>query len=727
MADLAGRDAQEEPETSRISEPPTSPGATVEPDPPASPRRRRRRTRLLAVLATLGVLVGVPAGAGAWYYDSVPVPAVDLVLPETATFLFANGQEMARLGELNRTVVDAPENLRRTVVSAQDRTFYEHSGLDFARIARTVWGGDAGDGNTSASTITEQYARGLADLGGRDVSAKTRVAIMARKLEQQYSKDEILDGFLNMVYFGRGAYGVEAAAQAYFSRPASALSVAQAAVLAAVLKQPEPVSGGHQGYDPAHNEPAARQRWNYVLDGMVEKGWLDGGTRAGLRYPEVNRNDADACVLNCLDRPTGNIVRYVIDELEAMGYTDWKSGGYRVTTSIKQGMQVTLERTVRRSVPGSGLNGQPANLMAAMVAVDPATGRVVAYYGGENGTGIDYAGTTPLETNRQGATTQQGGAVVGGHPPGNSFAIYTLAAGLTEGVAVGSRWDALAVRDGAITLSNRGRVPQCGRGCTLEQSAHLSYVAPFYWLTKGLGAAKVVDTAKAAGIRHLWTDSGEGVDLTAASGGAVAPAKFDTPVGYGQYGVTVLDHASGLATFAARGVHRTAHFVVSVQKRVRGGEWKPIGGERLTPRAAVEPDRVDDVVAVLAGHPGPALDGRPSARLTGEWELNTPNAPSTQSTPGAENGDAWMVGFTPQLAAAVWVGNVRDRGPLRYAPDLRHPERLVTVQGSNLPALIWQRFMNDVHRGLPVAAFPERRNTGRVDHPLANGSPAPGR
>jgi membrane peptidoglycan carboxypeptidase len=332
----------------------------------------------------------------------------------------------------------------------------------------------------------------------------------------------------------------------------------------------------------------------------------------------------------------------------------------------------------------------------------------LAYYGGETGRVVDYAGPN-----------LSGNGSVGGHPAGSSFAIYPLAAGLAENVSVGSHWDARADKDGPVPISNGDQSPTCGRSCTLEESTHGSYQVPFYWLSKAVGVAKVVAAAKAAGISQMWGDRGEAVDLTTTSGEAAVPSLFGAQVGLGQYPVTVLDHTNGLATFAARGVHRDAHFVVQVKKRDRGGEWKKIGAEQIRPRQAFQQDQVDDIVAVLAGHPGPKLkDGRPSARLTGTWELKAGSA---------DNGDAWMVGFTPQIAAAVWVGNAHARLPLRYAPDRAHPARLVAVTGANLPAQIWESFMSEAHKGLPVQGFPSRKNAGDDRHPFANGSPPPGR
>jgi membrane peptidoglycan carboxypeptidase len=349
--------------------------------------------------------------------------------------------------------------------------------------------------------------------------------------------------------------------------------------------------------------------------------------------------------------------------------------------------------------------------MAAAVSIDPTTGRVIAYYGGENGTGTDYAGYN-----------WEGGKRTGGHSPGSSFKIYTLAAALREGISFQTLWDASKVKDPPFTLSNANRVPSCKTSCTLEDSTKQSYNVPFYWLTKAIGPDKVVDAARLAGVHWMWgsdPDKPDAFDLSTRDPKELAPGDFISHVGFGQYPVTVLGHANGVATFAARGVYREAHFVVEVKQKDAKGQWKKVNGEKVVPKQVFEPSQVDDITAVLEDYPGkgPLSGGRQSARKTGTWE---------QKAGSAENGDAWMVGYTPQIATAVWVGNVKGREALKYAPNISNPKSLTRVQGGNLPAEIWKRFMDEAHKGLPEKVFPDRKNTGRDDHPAANGtSPTP--
>ena len=281
------------------------------------------------------------------------------------------------------------------------------------------------------------------------------------------------------------------------------------------------------------------------------------------------------------------------------------------------------------------------------MAIDPKTGRVMAYFGGDNGTGTDYAG---LNTN------PKTGALEGGHPPGSSFKIYTLAAALDNNISLESHWDAKPFKAPGISaqIRNAGGNASCGSYCTLRQSVVKSYNVPFYHITEALPPGAVVDMAKNAGIRTMWdNEKGEAHDLTQAKGEELHPGVFFHVLGYGAYPITVLDHANGLATIANRGMYNKAHFVLSVEKKdSETGKWRLVGGEDLDPRQTIRPEVADDVNDVLQEIPrnnGDSLDGRPATGKTGTWELNEKSA---------DNAHAWMIGATPQLATAIWVGNV---------------------------------------------------------------------
>jgi len=662
---------------------------------------------MVAGFAVLVMVAGAALVGGTYYATNVVLP--DNIDPPLASTIYAaDGKtQIAKLGEVNRTFVSIkqiPDYVQKAVASAEDRKFYEHSGVDYVGIVRAAWNNVTGGDRQGASTITQQYARNAYDnLGGVTYARKVREAVMASKLTDEYSKDQIMEMYLNTIYFGRGAYGIEAAAQTYFGKSVSKVNVAEGAVLASLIKQPEP-SATHKGYDPGYNPADAKGRWDYVLNGMVEKQWLPADQRP-TEYPEKTLKPLPkntACLTDCgVNTPLGNVINYVRDEMIAMGIPGCdvencskaiKDGGFRITTTINMKMQKALQAAIWRKQKDSELAGQPKNLMAAGVAIDPETGRVLAYFGGDTGTGHDYAGKNV-----------ENGTLTGGHAPGSSFKIYTLAAALDAGISLDSRWDAtpFTVPGTEIRVVNAGRNASCGKNCTLRQSTISSYNVPFYHITAKIGSDKVVDMARKAGITTMWTTNPvKPYDLTDKNTKIGESAPFFHVVGYGAYPVTVLDHANGLATIANRGLYNKAHFVTKVeQKNVTTGEWEQVGGEQLKPKRTIRPEVADDVNDVLQEISGGLSGGRPATGKTGTWELNEKSS---------DNAHAWMLGATPQLATAIWVGNVGTEKAIRDKNGNK-------IQGSTLPKDIWKRFMNDALEGTDIERFPPGTHIGDDD------------
>lgn len=689
---------------------------------------------LIAGFAVFIMLAGIGVVGFTYYSTSVVLP--DEITPPQATTLYAfdNKTIIAKVGDQNRTLVtidQIPEYVQNAVAAAEDRNFYRHSGVDYKGIARAGWNNLSGGDKQGASTITQQYARNAYDNLKDDTYArKVKEAIFASKLNDEYTKPQIMQHYLNVIYFGRGAYGIEAAAQTYFGKSVGKLNPAEGAVLAALIKQPEP-SSTHQGYDPAINPTAAQDRWTYVIEGMVKEGWLGVPGKEprpaeypikAIKAPKKGGIGVDFGV----DTPYGNVINYVRQEMRDRGIcvekdtevTDTKplcsqalmAGGYRIRTTVDTKMQAAAVETAQRKSKGSELADQPSNLMAAVVAIDPTNGRVVAYYGGDNGTGTDYAGKN----------TDSSGTISGGHSPGSSFKIYTLAAALKEKKALESRWKGRAFKpEGTeFKVSNAGDDnPDCGNSCTLKVSTLKSLNVPFYYVTEEIGADKVVDMAKQAGVTTMWrtdTNPAKAYDLTKTDPKDITPEPFFNVVGYGQYPITVLDHANGVATFANGGVYNKAHFLYSVEKQnPNTGKWDKIYSEKLDSKRRIDKGVVDDVTSVLKDYPAAVNhrldDGRKAASKTGTWELKGDSR---------DNGDAWMVGYTPQLATAVWVGNVRDRKPL-ILKDKRK------VSGGNLPGDIWERFMDEALKGKPKVDFPPAQNVGDPDSGNGEAPPPP--
>ncbi|MFI5841066.1 transglycosylase domain-containing protein [Catenuloplanes sp. NPDC051500] len=687
-------------------------------DPEAAKRAKQRKIAnwSIAAFAVVIMTAGVSIVGLTYFFDDIP--DINTFEPEASSVVYADDSEVTKLGEVNRTVVPREkisEVVKHAVVAAEDNKFYDHHGIDMKGIARAAWNNVSGGNTQGASTITQQYARHAAELTGINYNRKIREALLARKIEDSYEKDEILSFYLNAIYFGRGASGIEAAAKAYFNKSVTtppgekdAITPSEAAVLAAVIKQPEPEPGGHQGYDPHYNKEASQERWGYTLNNMVSLGWLSTEDRAKQEYPEAIPYDPEqTCHLQCVgDQPVGHVLTYVKAELAEMGITDWRQKPYKIKISINPTMQKLAQEAASRQSKASPMNKLAENHQAALVAIDPSNGQVLAYYGGDDGSGFDYAGLN------------------GGHPPGSTFKMYTLAAGLREGMSMDSYWDATKTEDKKRNreISDAGRaVPSCKQYCSLEFMTKESRNTAFYWMTDAMGPDKVVAAARDAGVRSMWTNDDELVDLSKVEPAKVAPSKFDVEVGFGQYKVKVLEHTNGLATLAARGVYNKAHFVVSVEKRnTATGEWAKVNGEQLKPKEVFETEQIDSMLKVLQKlpafsevNPHDLAGGRPAFAKSGTWELGRGNDPSA-------NGDAWYMGATTQIATGVWVGGKGDREALKESNG-------GNMFGGGTPGQIWENFMNAVNKELKmkVEKFPEGSFVGDPSV-LANGvSPAP--
>jgi membrane peptidoglycan carboxypeptidase len=590
-------------------------------------------------------------------------------------------------------------------------------------IVRAAFNNTVGSGPTSgASTIDMQYTRAAAGLTEDSYGRKLEEAAMAYKLNQEHDKDTILDFYLNQIYLGRGAYGVQAAAEAYFNKPAAELSVGEAALIAGIIRLPDDGSG-LSPYDPRHeangeNPQVALDRWNYVLDQLVNTGALPAAERAQLtELPETiePRDPREP-----LRGRNGHVIQQVLYELEEMGITDVETGGYRITTTIDREIQRAALDAARPGNDAPYWNGMPDNVRSALVAIDPETGGVLGYYGGnDDGTGIDMAGPNKDEN----------GEWYGGRPPGSSAKIYTLIAEMRREVSFDSFWETSEYQPDwapGITVRNAGRNADVGGcegqapdHCTLrwvtQQSYNVSFARFAERVPEGQGPAEILDAAMDAGITMMADTEDGTVHQLADFDLENTREYFDMPIAYGQYPVLALDHANGFATLANHGVYNQAHFVEKVEQKGPDGEWQEIEGSRIRGDQRIEPAHADAITGVLSTIPGiwgfPLDGGRPAAAKTGTWE----HVDENNQVDG--NADAWVGGYTPQIAAAVWVGDPRGG---RIVDGFGSP-----IGSSGLPADIWQQFMNAAHAAKEYAPeqFPPARPVGNPQSDLSNGPP----
>ena len=490
----------------------------------ARSKKDRLKRRLKIGVASLAVLFLLFSAFVIVVYVNTAVPTADQIQTnQTSVVYYSDGAtELARVGEENRTDValDAvPEHVRNAILAAENRGFYIDPGISFSGIIRAVWNNLTGGDTQGGSTITQQYVKISLLTSEQSFARKFQELFLAVKLDNEFSKDEILEYYLNTIYYGRGANGIQAAAETYFGKNVGDLSVAEGAVLASSIRSPSL-------YDPTNNPEEAADRFSYVLDGMVEQGWLSEADRDAQEFPEVLPPGPSS--FNRANGPEGLILNEVRKELAAVGFDESRlfRDGLRVTTTVSLGAQQAAIQSVNDI-----LAGQPANLRPALVSIDPATGGVIAYYGGAVGTGFDYA-----QTYRQ---------------PGSSFKPFVVAAALEQGIGVQARRDGSSPqtfpdREQPVRNSEGG---QCG-GCTVREALTRSLNTVFYGLALEVGGAAVADVAHRAGIAREMQDA----TPTLSRDGVTASA-----IGIGEYEVRPIDQAHAFATFAAGGIERPTY------------------------------------------------------------------------------------------------------------------------------------------------------------------------
>jgi membrane peptidoglycan carboxypeptidase len=381
-------------------------------------RKGRRRWRLVRrTLYGIGVVIICLCTAVAVMYTRTEVPPVNAAArAQASTFSYRDGTTLAQVGRLNRVPVrlrDVPAHVRGAVLAAEDRGFYHDPVVSPSGLARAGWAAMSGGPRQGGSGIAQQYVKIAYLSPEQTVSRKMKELLIAVKLSRSRSKDWIFEQYLNTVYFGRGAYGVQAAAQAYFRKNVGALTPAEGALLAAVIQAPSYL-------DPALGHTArTRARWRYVIDGMTATGVLPKGPPPA--FPRVAAAHAEPVYAG----QRGYLIERVIGELHDHGFDDDQiyRRGLRVTTTIDAAMQAALPAAVRRGV------GADKDLAAGVVAVRPGTGEVLAAYGGR-----DYL-KRPYDN-----------AFVAALPPGSSFHPFLLTTALRSGIGLGTRLDASPVR-----------------------------------------------------------------------------------------------------------------------------------------------------------------------------------------------------------------------------------------------------------------------------------------
>lgn len=609
-------------------------------------------------------------------YQLVDIPAANAGADaQSNVYFYKDGTVLARDGEVNREKVklsQVPSNVQRAVLAAEDRDFYNQPAVDVRAMFRAGWNTVTGKGKQGGSTITQQYVKNYYLGQERTVVRKAKEFFIAIKLNREQSKDQIFEGYLNTSYFGRNAYGIQAAAQAYYGKNVEDLTTAEAAYLASLLNAPS-------AYDVvAHpdSKPAALSRWNYVLDGMVKEGWLDSGERSTTEFPVPG----EAKPSTGLSGQRGYLVQAVEQYLTGNGIIDEKTlatGGHRITTTLDKKKQDAFVAAVKNNVMKKRSDDREPDRYVRVggASIVPETGEVVAMYGG-----VDY--------------TQQyvNNATRRDYQVGSTFKpfVFTSAVANDSTTQDGRRITPETYYDGTNKRTVQG--PQGSTGydpaneddvdygqITVRTATDKSVNAVYAQMAQDVGPEKVRDTAVALGIPKTTPD------LTASPSIALGPAT-----------ASVLDLTEAYATLANHGRHGPYTLVDKVTKDGTEIELPDRKTEQTISREAADTTTAL-LRSVVEGGTGSAAQaaGRPAVGKTGTAE---------------EDKAAWFAGYTPDLATVVAVmGQDPDSGtqtPLYGALGLDR------VNGGGAPAETWAAYTEAALRSSPAQEFDLRTAPG---------------
>jgi len=572
-------------------------------------------------------------------------------LPQTTKVVAADGAVIAELDKAQRRVPvkleDLPPHVRRAVLAAEDEDFYSHSGINPAAVFRAFLRTATGD-TQGGSTITQQLAKINYTAGERTVLRKFKEVLYASKLERKYSKDTLLQRYLNQVYFGDGAYGIEAAAQGYFGVPAKDLTPAQAALLAGKIRAPEAV-------DPRKKPEVVKDRRDDVLRNMRQQGWLSERAYDDSLEEEVSFVPPAPSDLARAPHFVEHVKREA-KQLDALGSSPETrsnrlfTGGYTIETTLDLKVFDATVAAVQTKL------GEPGDPVTAVATLAPGDGAIRSLFGG-----LDFA------------TTQFDMSSVAGRQTGSAFKPFVYMTALREGIDPRSTFDGTS-----------GRVVPCyrkdpvnnyagedgGGQITVDEAMVHSVNVVFAELGCQVGAKDVLRTAIDDGIPED-ADTGHGAIFLGGLDGK---------------GVNALEMAAAYATFAAKGRYAEPYAIA----RIKDDRGKVVYRHEVESRQVFTPEQVgvinNPLQAVVQRGTGRAgAIGRPVAGKTG----------TTQ-----DNVDAWFIGYTPQLATGVWVGHPEDN----LQPMSNVHGRNVT--GGSFPAAIFSEVMRKALEGEPPLPIP---------------------
>lgn len=650
---------------------------------PRAPRSQRLLLRYGWLLPVAAIFVGAGILGLTYAFASIPLPE-DIEVSSSAEVFDRDGRLIGTYSdEIRRFLIDTrklPHYVGEAVIVAEDRNFYEHNGVSLPGIARAAWANITGGGvEQGGSTLTQQYIKNALLTPERTITRKAKEAVLAIKLEREYSKEEILGFYLNTIYLGRGAYGVEAAARTYFDKSAEELTLGEAAYFAGIIPSPE-------SYQPDENPQGARTRRDRVLEQMEAQGYITPAQLAEASSKRIRL--APNLIATAKRQPAAYFMEWLRRDFLFPEYGNCLyTCGLKIHTTLDLDMQEQAEQAVATVLT------DPAGPQAALVSMTPS-GAVRALVGGRDFTNVRRARGFNFATSRP------------GRQAGSAFKPFTLLTALEQGISPSSRFSGAS----PVTISD----PECETDGEVYQPENYAGTQ-FGTVTLDVATVNSINTVYAqlaaeVGPENIADLLGEfDFDREGTKAKRDIPAVCSLPLG--TIDVTPLEMARGYAAFAGRGdlpQVQPIRFVTNRQnqclKEFRLGSGRDCKDHvNAEPKRVAEQNSVDVMNQVMtgvieAGTAAGADIGRPAAGKTG----------TTQ-----DNVDAWFGGYVPQLATMVWMGYPREQDgtvPQMRAcadPNLCRPVQGNTgVTGGSFPAEIWQAYMIEAVAELPVESFP---------------------
>ena len=657
----------------------------------ARPKSRTQRVLLRFgwVLPIVAVLLGGAILLLTYAFASIPLPR-EIRLDQTARVYDVNGKLIGTFsGEERRIIISPkriPEHVKQAVVAAEDRDFYHHNGVSLKGILRAGWANVTGGEITQGgSTITQQYIKNavLQD-PSRTITRKIKEAVLAIKLERRYTKAEILGFYLNTIYLGRGAYGIQAAAQAYFGKSASALTLPEAAYLASIIPSPE-------SYQPDEHPRLARERRDRVLDVMVEEDYI---TEAQAEQAKAHKVEA---VSRSQVDSNNQTAAYFMEWLRRE-YLEPEFGNRLYTDGLKIYTTLDLEKQQQAEQAIAGVLTEPTDPQASLVSITPR-GEVRAFVGGR-----DF-------NNRRKARGTIFASDLPGHQSGSALKPFTLLTAIEDGISPQSRFSGaspVTIEDPECSQNGQPWQPENFGGSsygtlTLDQATTNSVNTVFAQVAAEVGPEAIAGTLDDFGFSpKLGADEIEPVCSLAL----------------GAFPATPVEMARAYAGFAGRG---RLPDVIPIRYVLDGNGDCRISylpqkfdcetEKKTAPTTVAEANDVDVLTQTLthvvtSGTAAASVEiGRPAAGKTGTAQNNV---------------SSWFAGYVPQLTTVVWMGYPIEKGPdgkrgtsddfvprMGFCSDttLCRPVHGIEVTGGSFPAQIWDAYMEQATSGMEVLPF----------------------